>query len=310
MLVIGLTGSIATGKSTVSNLLSSAPHNIPLIDADVLARTAVAPGTKAYRQIIARFASTTPDLLLLPFPPPPDSSAPKAKGGGDELEPRRGNELEPRRGSNETTTTTTAPRPLDRAALGRRVFGNDAARRADRAALNGIVHPAVRRAMAKSMLRAWASGAWAVVLDVPLLYEAGIDIFCGVVVVVGVHDPAVQMRRLRARDPHLSETDAADRVGSQMGIARKVRRCERSGGVVVWNDEDGVEGLRAQVDALVLGFKRSRPRWWSMLLWLVPPVAIVVGAWCVVGNWWVRRRWLKEEEEEEEEDQKKEGKTK
>ena len=51
--VIGLTGGIATGKSTVSSLLAS--HGIPIIDADVLAREVVAPGTRALNQIVAEF---------------------------------------------------------------------------------------------------------------------------------------------------------------------------------------------------------------------------------------------------------------
>ncbi|KAL4068138.1 dephospho-CoA kinase [Scleroderma citrinum] len=53
MLVVGLTGGIATGKSTVSTLLSAS--GIPVIDADVLAREAVAPGTHALSQIAAFF---------------------------------------------------------------------------------------------------------------------------------------------------------------------------------------------------------------------------------------------------------------
>ncbi len=53
MLVVGLTGGIASGKSTVSSLLSS--HHIPIIDADHLARVVVAPGTPGYRAIISHF---------------------------------------------------------------------------------------------------------------------------------------------------------------------------------------------------------------------------------------------------------------
>jgi len=36
MRIVGLTGGIASGKSTVSNLLKS--HGIPVVDADVVAR--------------------------------------------------------------------------------------------------------------------------------------------------------------------------------------------------------------------------------------------------------------------------------
>ena len=66
MLLLGLTGSIATGKSTVSSVLSNAPYKIPIIDADVLARRVVEPGTPGYKKIVAHFSSTTPDLLLPP----------------------------------------------------------------------------------------------------------------------------------------------------------------------------------------------------------------------------------------------------
>ncbi len=50
---MGLTGGIATGKSTVSALLKS--HGVPIIDADILARQVVEPGTKAYSQIVSYF---------------------------------------------------------------------------------------------------------------------------------------------------------------------------------------------------------------------------------------------------------------
>ena len=49
----GLTGGIATGKSTVGRLLSEA--NSAVIDADVLARKAVEPGAYAYNQLVQDF---------------------------------------------------------------------------------------------------------------------------------------------------------------------------------------------------------------------------------------------------------------
>lgn len=59
-LVIGLTGSIGTGKSTVSQMLKE--HNIPVIDADVIAREVVKPGEPAYNQIVDAFG----EEILLP----------------------------------------------------------------------------------------------------------------------------------------------------------------------------------------------------------------------------------------------------
>jgi len=52
-LVIGLTGSIATGKSTVSLMFDE--FNIPVVDADKLSREVVRPGEEAYNEIVAAF---------------------------------------------------------------------------------------------------------------------------------------------------------------------------------------------------------------------------------------------------------------
>ncbi|HTE49372.1 MAG TPA: dephospho-CoA kinase [Kofleriaceae bacterium] len=58
MLVIGLTGGIASGKSTVATMLREL--RAPIVDADLLARQVVEPGTPALAEIAARFG---PDLL-------------------------------------------------------------------------------------------------------------------------------------------------------------------------------------------------------------------------------------------------------
>lgn len=55
MLLIGLTGNIASGKSTVAQLFSE--RGATIIDADILARRAVETGTPAYRAIVARWGT-------------------------------------------------------------------------------------------------------------------------------------------------------------------------------------------------------------------------------------------------------------
>lgn len=55
MLVVALTGNIASGKSTVAQRL--AEHGAWLVDADVLAREVVAPGSPALREIVERWGS-------------------------------------------------------------------------------------------------------------------------------------------------------------------------------------------------------------------------------------------------------------
>ncbi|WP_100012044.1 dephospho-CoA kinase [Lentibacillus sediminis] len=52
-LTIGLTGSIASGKSTVSLMFDD--FDIPVIDADKISREVVQPGENAYREIIETF---------------------------------------------------------------------------------------------------------------------------------------------------------------------------------------------------------------------------------------------------------------
>lgn len=57
-LVIGLTGGIASGKSTVSNMMRN--WGCPIIDADIIAKEAVDPGKPALEKIITAFG---PDIL-------------------------------------------------------------------------------------------------------------------------------------------------------------------------------------------------------------------------------------------------------
>ena len=54
-----MTGGIATGKSTVSAQLKS--FGLPIIDADIIARQVVEPGTPALRKIVEHFGE---DILL------------------------------------------------------------------------------------------------------------------------------------------------------------------------------------------------------------------------------------------------------
>ncbi|KAJ3514550.1 hypothetical protein NLJ89_g2312 [Agrocybe chaxingu] len=71
MLVVGLTGGIATGKSTVSGMLKAS--RIPVVDADVIARQVVEPGTPVLTKIVKTFGS---DVLLQ------DGSLDRKKLGG------------------------------------------------------------------------------------------------------------------------------------------------------------------------------------------------------------------------------------
>ena len=56
MLLVGLTGNIGSGKSTVAQLLSE--RGATIIDADVLARRAVEAGTPGHRAIVERWGTS------------------------------------------------------------------------------------------------------------------------------------------------------------------------------------------------------------------------------------------------------------
>ena len=108
---------------------------------------------------------------------------------------------------------------LDRAALGRLVF-HDRAARAD---LEAIVHPHVYR-----RITGWfadlPSGTRIAIADIPLLFETGHEHDFERVVVCAC-DPAEQFRRLVSRDG-LPADEARARLAAQWPIAEKVRRAD------------------------------------------------------------------------------------
>ena len=169
MLRVALTGGIATGKSYC--LAKFASLSIPVIDADKLAREAVAPGSRALAAVAARFG---PAIVQ------PDGS-------------------------------------LDRAALGRIVFGD----RAARADLEAIVHPEVYHRISEWFASTPARTRLAMA-DVPLLFETGHNHDFDRVIVTAC-SPAEQMRRLVTRDG-LREADARARLNAQWPIEEKVAR--------------------------------------------------------------------------------------
>lgn len=232
MLIIGLTGGIASGKSTVSQKISAL--GIPVVDADTIARQVVEPGTRAYKQVVEAFGGAVPDLV-------------------------------------------NSDGSLNRTELGKAVFGNK--ERLKR--LNKIVHAAVKREMARQVFWLFLKGNAAAVLDVPLLFEAGLDRVCGATLTVACDDKT-QLKRLLLRNPELSEEDAEKRILSQLSSAERARRADR----VLLND-GSLEELGKEVEKvmaeLVPGF------FWKALA-LFPPwgffSAVFTMAWRAGRDWW------------------------
>ena len=79
MLLVGLTGNIAAGKSTVARRF--AERGATIVDADILARRAVEPGMPAYTQIVRKWGRDVlaPDGLL-------DRAALRREVFGDQLQ--------------------------------------------------------------------------------------------------------------------------------------------------------------------------------------------------------------------------------
>ena len=192
MRLVGLTGGIATGKSTFAALLRA--RGAPVLDADLLAREAVAKGSPGLADVVAAFG---PEVL---------------DAGGD----------------------------LDRKRMAARVFADPAAREA----LERIVHPRVRAAMAAEVARLAAAGAPLAFYDVPLLYEAGREGDVDLVAVVWA-PPEAQLERLAARDG-MGRAAAEARLAAQLPIDEKAARAD----AVIAND--GPESaLAAKADALL-----------------------------------------------------------
>ena len=171
MLRVGLTGGIATGKSYC--LARFAALGVPIVDADLLARDAVAPGSRALADVATRFGAS---ILL------PDGS-------------------------------------LDRAALGRIVFTD----RAARTDLEAIVHPEVYRRIGE-WFAARPPATRLAIADIPLLFETGHEHDFERVIVAAC-DPQQQLRRLMQRDG-LSEAEARARLNAQWPIEEKVARAD------------------------------------------------------------------------------------
>jgi len=107
---------------------------------------------------------------------------------------------------------------LNRRALGDIVFNNPAAKRA----LEGVIHPIVQKAVMDEIDAASAAGVAVTVLNVPLLFESGMDGLCDETWVMTA-DEETQVERILLRDG-MTEEQARARIRSQMaGIERNER---------------------------------------------------------------------------------------
>ncbi len=164
MIKVALTGGAASGKSTVASLLREA--GLPVIDSDMAARRAVAPGKPGWQVLRQNFG---PEFFR------PDGS-------------------------------------LDRQAVARQVFTRPEARRK----LEKLLHPFIALEIQELILELQSRGEPLVVVEIPLLYELGLENVYDKVIVVWA-DEAAQRQRLARRDFRKS-----GRSGGHSGGARNL----------------------------------------------------------------------------------------
>ncbi|PTG85988.1 dephospho-CoA kinase [Staphylococcus chromogenes] len=169
--VIGLTGGIATGKSTVAELLKA--HGFKIVDADIASRKAVEKGSEGLKNVVAEF--------------------------GEEALTEEGE--------------------MNREYIGQQIFYDDLKREK----LNAIIHPIVREIMENEKKQYLAQG-YDVVMDIPLLFENGLEKTVDEVWLVYT-SPSIQIDRLMGRN-QLSIEDAKARIYSQISIDKKSRMAD------------------------------------------------------------------------------------
>lgn len=109
---------------------------------------------------------------------------------------------------------------VDRPALGRIVFGDTAALRK----LEKILHPMVRRAQNDFLKQVQRSSRPLAVLDVPLLFEGGVNQLCDYAIVVTA--PAFIQRQRVMRRPGMTEDRFQGTLKHQMPDLEKRRKAD------------------------------------------------------------------------------------
>ena len=191
MKVIGLTGGIGSGKSTVSKFL--AELGAVIIDADKVGHEAFKSDTELWREVVAAF-------------------------GRQILKP-----------SGE----------IDRNKLGEMVFGNPELL----SRLNQIMHPRMY-ALVKAQLEEYRrQGVRMVVLEAPLLLEAGWTSLVGEVWVTVASESTV-LRRLQEQ-VGLSEQQSLARIRSQLSSEERIKQAD-----VIIDTDCSLDELRTKVKEL------------------------------------------------------------
>ncbi len=112
---------------------------------------------------------------------------------------------------------------LDRKVIAGQIFGEKEEQREKRRLLEEKVHPLVEK-----KLKEWVienANSPILVNDVPLLFEAHLEKRFDSIVFIQV-DKAVQIERLKKRNPEMSEDDILNRINSQISQEEKISKSD------------------------------------------------------------------------------------
>lgn len=129
---------------------------------------------------------------------------------------------------------------VNRPAVADIVFRSDA----ERVKLEGLIHPLVKARRSEFRRAAQAAGARAVVVDAPLLFEAGVDAECDYVIFVDVPRETRLARVLAGRGWSQAELDRREAV--QLPIEEKRRRSTH-----ILKNSGTTQEMRREADSLL-----------------------------------------------------------
>ena len=128
---------------------------------------------------------------------------------------------------------------LNRKIIGEQIFGEKEEQKIKRRLLEEKVHPLV-----EEKLKEWVkenANSPILVNDVPLLFEAHLEKRFDSIVFIQV-DKSVQIKRLKKRNPEMSEEEILNRINSQMSQEEKISKSD-----IVISNNSSLQEFRAKI---------------------------------------------------------------
>lgn len=128
---------------------------------------------------------------------------------------------------------------LNRKIIGEQIFGEKEEQKIKRRLLEEKVHPLV-----EEKLKEWVidnASSPILINDVPLLFEAHLEKRFNSIIFIQV-DKSVQIKRLKKRNPEMSEEEILNRINSQMSQEEKISKSD-----IVISNNSSLQEFRAKI---------------------------------------------------------------